>query len=283
MSPEHPEADMEAGDAPARGMAGETADWSGGGAFTEDGFLDGRLRLLQPAKGYRAGIDAVLLAASIPARAGERVLEAGAGVGVASLCLAARVPGAGIAGLELQGELVHVARENARRNGLQSRFTAIEGDVGLPVRDLVALGLEPQSWHHVFANPPFHDPARAAMPPDAGKAQAHLTLGSDLADWVRFACVMVRPKGTVSFIHRADALASLLAALEGHVGNIEIFPLWPAAGKPASRVILRGQRGSRGPLTLRAGLVLHGRDGRFTERAEAILRHGAALVFDQPA
>ncbi|KAB7739906.1 methyltransferase [Parvibaculum sedimenti] len=252
------------------------------GAFTDDGFLGGRLQLLQPAKGYRAGIDAVLLAASVPARHGERALEAGSGVGVASLCLAARVPDLAIAGLELQPGLVRVAQENARRNECQTRVSFHEGDVGASVRDLAALGLAPQSWHHVFMNPPFHDAAASTLPPDAGKAQAHMTLGSDLADWVRFACVMARPKGTVSIVHRADALSQILVALEGHVGGIEVFPLWPAAGKPASRVIVRGIRGSRAPLTLRPGLVLHGRDGRFTERAENILRHGAPLLLDQP-
>ena len=250
--------------------------------YTDDGFLGGRLQLLQPAKGYRAGIDAVLLAASIPARHGEHALEAGSGVGVASLCLAARVPDAVIAGLELQPELARVAQENGRRNGFGARVMFHEGDVGAPVRDLAALGLEPQRWHHVFMNPPFHDAAASTLPPDAGKAQAHMTLGSDLADWVRFACVMARPKGTISIVHRANALSQILVALEGHVGGIEIFPLWPAAGKPASRVIVRGIRGSRAPLTLRPGLVLHGRDGRFTERAENILRHGAPLLLDQP-
>ncbi len=250
--------------------------------WTDDGFLGSRLQILQPAKGYRAGIDAVLLAASIPARKGERVLEAGAGVGVASLCLASRVPGLDVCGLELQPDLARIARENARRNAFQTRATFIEGDIGQQVRDLVTQGLEPQSWDHVFANPPYHDPAATALPPDTGKAQAHATLGSELGDWVRFACTMVKPKGTVSFIHRADALPALLAALEGHVGGIEIFPLWPSQGKPASRVIVRGIRGSRGPLTLRAGLVLHGRDGRFTERADDILRNAAALILDQP-
>ncbi len=254
-----------------------------GEEITDDGFLDGRLKVLQPAKGYRAGLDAVLLAAAVPARAGERVLEAGAGVGVASLCLASRVSGLEVAGIELQPELVRLAGENISRNGFGDRVSVIEGDIGHPVRDLAAMGLEPNAWHHVFANPPFHDPAASPAPPNASKAQAHLTLGSDLDDWVRFACVMARPKGTVTFIHRAETLGDLLAAMSGHLGGIEVFPLWPAAGKSASRVIVRGQRGSRAPLALRPGLVLHGRDGRFTDRAEALLRRGEALLLDQPA
>lgn len=258
-------------------MSGTTHDGT-----TDDGFLGGRLKLLQPEKGYRAGLDAVLLAASVPARPGERALEAGAGVGVASLCLASRVTGLDVAGLELQPELVRLASENIARNGLSERVSIVEGDIGSPVRDLAAMGLEPNGWHHVFANPPFHDPATSSASPDASKAQAHLTLGSDLDDWVRFACVMARAKGTVTFIHRADALAALLAAMTGHLGGIEIFPLWPAAGKPATRVIVRGIRGSRAPLTLRSGLVLHGRDGRFTDRTEALLRGGEALLLDQP-
>ncbi|MBX3505085.1 MAG: methyltransferase [Parvibaculum sp.] len=251
---------------------------------TDDGFLGSRLKILQPVKGYRAGLDAVLLAASVPARSGERVLEAGAGVGVASLCLASRVSGLDVAGLEVQPELVALAGRNIDRNGLSERVSIVEGDIGLPVRDLAAAGFEPNSWHHVFANPPFHDPAASPVPPHAGKAQAHhLTLGSDIDDWVRFCCVMARPKGTVTFIHRADALANLLAAMSGHLGGIEVFPLWPSAGKPASRIIVRGQRDSRAPLTIRPGLVLHGQDGRFTERAEALLREGATLHFDLPA
>lgn len=251
--------------------------------ISDDGFLGNRLKILQPEKGYRAGIDAVLLAASVPARDGERVLEAGAGVGVASLCLAARVRGLEVAGLELQPELVGLAQRNIERNGVGDRVSILEGDIGLSPRDLTALGLEPNGWHHVFANPPFHDPATSPASPDAGKAQSHLTLGSDLDDWVRFCCTMARPRGTVTFVHRADALAALLAAMTGHLGGIEVFPLWPAAGKSASRIILRGQRDSKAPLTIRPGLVLHGRDGRFTERAEAVLRGGEALLLDQPA
>ncbi len=252
-------------------------------AYSDDGFLGSRLQILQPLKGYRAGIDAVLLAASIPARSGEQVLEAGAGVGVASLCLASRVSGLEVTGLELQETLVPIARENARRNALQSRVTFVEGDIGSPVRDLVASGLEPQSFDHVFANPPFYDPSAHSPSPDASKSQSHLTLGSDLEDWVRFACTMVKPKGTVSFIHRADALATLLAGLQGRVVGIEIFPLWPAAGKPASRIILRGTRGSNAPLVMRPGLVLHSANGHFSEGAENVLRHAAALRLDQPS
>jgi len=263
-------------------MSGSTADEIEF-STTDDGFLGNRLKLLQPGKGYRAGLDAVLLAASVPARDGERVLEAGAGVGVASLCLAARVPGIEVAGLELQPTLVELAGRNIERNGMAGRVSILEGDIGLSPRDLAALGLEPNGWHHVFANPPYHDPVSNPASPDAGKAQAHLTLGSDLDDWVRFCCTMARPKGTVTFIHRADALAELLATMTGHLGGIEIFPLWPAAGKAASRIIVRGQRDSKAPLVIRPGLVLHGRDGRFTERAEAILRGGEALLLDQPA
>jgi len=249
---------------------------------TDDGFLGNRLKLLQPEKGYRAGLDAVLLAASVPARDGERALDAGAGVGVASLCLAARVPGLEVAGLELQPELVALAARNIERNGMDGRVSILEGNIGFTPRDLAALGLEPNGWHHVFANPPYHDPVNSPAPPDASKAQAHLTLGSDLDDWVRFCCTMARPKGTVTFVHRADALAELLATMTGHLGGIEVFPLWPATGKPASRIIIRGKRDSKAPLVIRPGLVLHGRDGRFTERAEAILRGGEALLLDQP-
>lgn len=252
--------------------------------LTDDGFLGGALRILQPAKGYRAGIDAVLLAASVPAAGGARVLEAGMGVGVASLCLAHRAKGAHVTGVELQPELADLARENARRNGLEARIRVIEGDIAAPgAAGAAPGGLEPGTFDHVLANPPFYDPASAALAPNESKAlsHAHSHGRGDLADWVRFCCLMARPgEGTVTLVHRADALPDLLRHAEKHLGGLVAFPLWPAAGRGASRVILQGRRGSRAPFRLASGLVLHGAGGGFTEAAEAVLRHGAALPLD---
>jgi tRNA1(Val) A37 N6-methylase TrmN6 len=129
-----------------------------------------------------------------------------------------------------------------------------------------------------MANPPYLQDGAATPSPDAGKARANVEGDAALADWVRFALAMVRPKGSVTFIHRADRLDALLAAMAGKAGDIAVFPLWPGNGKPASRIIVRARKGVATPTRLLPGLVLHEADGRYTAAADAVLREGAGLV-----
>lgn len=248
-------------------------------SLTADGFLGGALTVRQPVTGFRASIDSVMLAAAVPAKAQDRVLEAGIGAGVASLCLAHRVPGVAIVGVEYQPEITALARDNAALNGFAETVTLIEADIAAPTAALIEKGLSPNSFDHVFANPPYYDPDRAVLSPDQAKARAHAALGATLADWTRACGVMAKPKGTVTMVHRADALPELIAGLGRYLGGIEIFPLWPALNEPASRILVRGIKGSRAPLRLQSGLRLHEPGGGFTQEAEAVLRHGAALTF----
>jgi tRNA1(Val) A37 N6-methylase TrmN6 len=244
-------------------------------ALTEDTLLDGKVRLRQPASGYRVAIDPVLLAASVPARSGEAALDIGCGTGAASLCLAARVPGARVTGIERERDLVRIANDNAALNDLASRVVALAGDLLHPPPRL-----EPGTFPHVLANPPFLESGRAQAPADPGKAQAHREGDADLAGWVRFALAMARPKGTLTFIHRADRLEQLLAQLAGRAGEIVIFPLWPGAGRPAKRVIVRARKASAAPTRLLPGLVLHQENGAYTAAADRVLRDGEALDLD---
>jgi tRNA1(Val) A37 N6-methylase TrmN6 len=240
---------------------------------TEDALLDGRLRLVQPAEGYRAAIDPVLLAAAVPAQAGEQVLDVGAGVGAASLCLAARVEGCRIAGIELQPSLGRLANDNAARNGLNHRVAVMAGDLLRPPPRLA-----PGAYEHVMANPPHLAARRATPPPDAGKAAAQVEGEAQLLAWINFCLAMVRPRGSMTLIHRADRLDGILAALHRRAGEIVVFPLWPAAdGRPAKRVVIRARKAVDGPTRLAAGLVLHAAGRGYTAEAEAVLRHGAAL------
>jgi tRNA1(Val) A37 N6-methylase TrmN6 len=240
--------------------------------LTEDALLGGRVRLRQPADGYRAAIDPVLLAAAVPAGDHETVLDIGCGAGAASLCLAARVPLCRITGLEQQLALVRLAGDNAALNGVAGRFSAMVGDLLQPPPRLA-----PGSFAHVMANPPFLEAGAATPPPDAGKRAANVEGAADLAAWVRFAAAMARPKGSVTFVHRADRVEHLLAAMAGRLGEIVLFPLWPGEGKPAKRILVRGRKDIAGPSRIASGLVLHRRDGGFTEAADAVLRHAAAL------
>jgi len=240
--------------------------------WSEDRLLDGRVSLKQPRQGYRAAIDPVLLAAATPALPGERVLDVGAGVGAASLCLAFRVPGAQVTGLELQPDLAELAAANIRDNDLEDRVSILTGDLLSSPGDLT-----PSSFDRVMSNPPFQKAGTHTPPPGASRALAHGEGSADLAAWVAFCTRMLKPRGTLTLIHRADRLDDLIALLHGRFGGITLIPLWPRVGRPAKRVLVTARRGARSPAFLSAGLVLHEADGGFTAAAEAILRHPNAL------
>ena len=243
-------------------------------SLTEDGLLGGRVRLSQPARGYRAAIDPVLLAAAVPASAGEVVLDAGAGTGAAGLALAVRVPGCRIIGLEIQRDLQRLASRNARQNELGRRVEVIEGDLGRPPPRLAGT-----IFDHVMTNPPHLAAAAASASPVQERVRAHVEHELDLAHWLAACLRMLRPGGSLTLIHRAERLADALAPLRGPLGDLIVYPLWPRAGdRPAKRVLVQGRKGSRGPLRLARGLVLHDEGGGFSAAAEAVLRHAQGLV-----
>jgi len=239
---------------------------------SDDALLGGRVKLLQPTEGYRVAIDPVLLAAAVPATAGDSVLDLGCGVGAAALCLAARVPGCRVTGIEVQRELVRLAGENAARNGVADRVTIMSGDIGHPPPRL-----EPGSFGHIMANPPYVVAEAASPSPLPAKAAATVEGAADLAAWVRFALAMARPRGTITFIHRADRLEHLLVQFAGRAGGIVVLPLWPGAGKAAKRVIVHARKDVAAPTLLLPGLVLHEADGRYTAAADAVLRDAKAI------
>ena len=214
----------------------------------------------------------MFLAAAVPAEPNQQVLDLGCGSGAASLCLAARLPGCHITGLELQRDLARLAGDNAALNGMGDRLSAIAGNLLRPPPRL-----SPGTFDHVMANPPFIEAGRGTAAPDPAKAAASIEGEASLADWVRFALVMARDKGSITFIHRADRIDALLGCIAGRAGEVVVFPLWPGAGQPASRVLVRARKQIRAPARLAPGLVLHEPDGRFTPDAESILRAGAGL------
>jgi tRNA1(Val) A37 N6-methylase TrmN6 len=241
-------------------------------ATSDDTLLGGRVKLRQPVDGYRVAIDPVLLAAAVSARAQDRVLDLGCGTGAASLCLAARVPECRVVGLERDPDVARLAAENIARNEFGERLSVIEGDLLAP-----PAALAPGGFTQVMANPPFLEATRASASPIAARAAAAVEGEATLTDWIDFGLAMLGDKGTLTMIHRADRLGDLLAALDGRAGGVIVFPLWPGEGKPAKRILLHAKKGSAAPMILAQGLVLHRADGRNSEAAEAILRHGAAL------
>jgi tRNA1(Val) A37 N6-methylase TrmN6 len=244
--------------------------------LTDDAFLGGRLKALQPEKGFRAGIDSVFLAAAVPAKPGEAVFEAGIGTGVAALCLLARCPDTAITGLELSKRYALIAEENAARNGMADRMSIIHGDLKEAIRRDLTGYPEHGTFAHAFANPPYFDAARTTASPNPLKQAANAGSPDDLELWVKVLHAMVAPRGSVTLVHRPDMLGRILAACEPRFGDIVVAPLYARAGMAASRIIVQGIRGARGQMRLLPGLILHGEGARFTPEAEAVLRHGKA-------
>jgi tRNA1(Val) A37 N6-methylase TrmN6 len=244
---------------------------------TLDDFLGGRISVVQPKAGHRAGSDAVWLQAAVPARPGKQVLDAGAGVGVAGLCLISRSPQINVTAVDIEQGACALAVANAARNGLSGQFRAITADLTAPAESLIAKGLVREGYDQVMANPPFYAEGTVRPAPDSGRAAAHIMQDGALEAWIRSLATFAAPKGRLTLIHRPEVLHDLLPLLDRRFGAVTLFPLFPKDGEPASRVVLQARKGSRAGLRLLQGLILHKADGRYTAKAEAVLRHGEAL------
>jgi tRNA1(Val) A37 N6-methylase TrmN6 len=235
------------------------------GETTAGGLFGGRVAYWQFRGGHRSGFEPVLLAACVPARAGEKVLEAGTGAGAALLCLAARVAGLRGVGVERDAALARLAAENFRENGFEQMFSV--------QADALRLPFSAASFDHVMANPPWYD-AAGTPSPDPARALAHQAS----ADWIPGLVKMLRPSGSITLILPAAAFSAAAAALRASCGGVTLLPLWPRAGVAAKMVIIGARKGSKSPDKVLAGLVLHDAEG-ITQEAQEILREGKAVAF----
>jgi tRNA1(Val) A37 N6-methylase TrmN6 len=244
---------------------------------TTDTFLDGRVTLMQPRKGHRAGLDAALLQAVVPADASGLLVDLGAGVGTVAFSAAARAQALRAVAVERDPDLVELARtalqlpENA---GIAGRIELLTADA-TAASELQQKLNAPADW--VLMNPPFDTPGRVRQSPDAGRRGAHVGDAGLLPAWCRTAATLLKTGGTLGLIHRADALPQVLAAVTGAFGGIRILPAHPSAHAPATRIVVTAKRASRAPLSLLPGLVLHRLGGAWTGEADAILRGQATL------
>lgn len=244
--------------------------------ITEDALLGGLIRVRQPAKGYRVNVDTLLLARSLPPAdvPSGPIVEVGCGVGAVVLAIAKSVVERGVrcVGIERDALYARLARENVELNGL-SNVEIIEADALDPPADL-------GQFYRVFFNPPYDEPGSARPPADARRAA--FVAERPIADWIKVWSNRMTAHSSMTLIHRAHRLGDILAALEGRLGGVEVFPIRSCAHAKAQRVIVRAWKGSRAPLKLFKGLDLHPDDGatdKYTTEAEAILRGQAHICF----
>jgi tRNA1(Val) A37 N6-methylase TrmN6 len=239
------------------------------GEFTEDGFLGGQLRLRQRKSGHRAGHDAILLAAATPARAGDRVVDLGAGVGAAGLALARRVPGIELVLVEIDAALAALARGNAAANAIVADVIVL--DVAAAADAFATAGLAPDSVDIVLMNPPFNDPARHRSSPDKAREIAHVATAVTLENWIHAARRILKSGGALTLIWRADGLAEVLAALGRGFGSLAILPVHADANMPAIRILIRAIKGGKAPTELHAALMLNDESGLPNKQVQNVL------------
>jgi tRNA1(Val) A37 N6-methylase TrmN6 len=248
--------------------------------LTEDAFLGGQLRLRQLKSGHRAGHDAVLLAAATSARSGDRVADLGAGVGVAGLAVARRVAGGDLVMVEIEPVLADLARAKAGANAIAAEIIVLDVEAGAAA--FLTAGLGPDSVDAELMNPPFNDPARHRMSPDKARGVAHVATATTLANWVHAARRILKSRGTLTLIWRADGIAEVLSALDHGFGSLEILPVHGDASGPANRILVRAIKGGRAPTQIHPALMLNDESGLPNNWVQEILAGKGSLPLARP-
>lgn len=246
---------------------------------SDDAFLNGKLKLLQPAFGYKAGVDAVLLASTVALEPNKEadVLDCGAGIGAVGLCVAVRCPQAQITLLEREDVLCTLAQKNILRNSLEKRVRVVKGDLTVSPENEDFPPLRAESFDYVLANPPYHKYGQSTQSKNKLKDVANTMSGESLELWVKFAARIIRPGGRYTIIHKASEISDLPGLLKGKFGSIRIQPIYSNIDEPAIRTIVDGRKGNKGELQILPPLILHKENNEFTTRVNKILREGLGL------
>lgn len=250
---------------------------------TIDAFHRGDFYLIQPKRGHRAGTDAMMLAAAVPSSFAGRLADLGSGAGAAGLAVASRCREAKIVLVEREPEMADYARQTiayAQNTRIHGRADVLNADVTLTGKARIAAGLEDGSFDFAIMNPPFNERADRASP-DELRLRAHVMEDGLFENWLRTAAAIVKPRGGVAIIARPRSLTEILDAMDGRFGAAQVMPIHPRPSEPAIRIVIRGTRASRAPLSLMPPLVMHGDVGdQFSTRADNINNGRTSLFGD---
>ena len=241
---------------------------------TDDYLFDGNIHLRQPKIGYRVSIDTILLAAAVPAKNNEMILDLGSGTGASAICLHYRVRNCRVVGLENDPNMLALAKENVLLNGFEKKITFIEGTViDLPKQ----IGKE--LFDHVISNPPYLNRERADLRKNSNSQRnnANVENDVDLSSWIKSMSVSLKPKGRLTLIHRADRLDEVLKEVRLYAGEITVYPIWPKSSLKANRVLVTARKNVATPLSISSGLVVHTKEGKYTRVVKSVLEKGEAL------
>jgi tRNA1(Val) A37 N6-methylase TrmN6 len=233
-------------------------------------FFGQQIRLAQSDTGHRAGTDAILLASLVEASEAGLVVDAGAASGAAGLCVARRLSPSHVRLIEIDQSQIALAQKNIAMNGLTDRVETLHGDLLGSYEEREKQGLTKEEADCVITNPPYLDAVAHRASPDQDRSRAHMMPQEGLTLWLKSCAAMLKPKGRLHMIHRADQLSEILSALPKNFGAIRIIPIHPHEDQPATRLLVSATKNSRAPLTLASGFILHEANGQFTKKAKAL-------------
>ena len=251
--------------------------------YTIDRFHNGAFEVAQPAKGgHRAGLDALLLAASLKSDSTGLVADLGAGCGTAGLAALNLNRELDLLSVELNADMFNLLKLSLSRSAnarFKGRTSVLKADVTFSGAERFDQGLEDNSVDHVIMNPPYNT-SSYRPPANAIKHDAYVLGDGGLDAWFRTAAAILRIGGSFNLIYRSEEIGSVVACARGRFGGLEIVPIHSRASEAAKRMLVCGVRGSKAPLSILPGFVVHNDDGSFTERADAIF-NGTQRLFDQ--
>jgi tRNA1Val (adenine37-N6)-methyltransferase len=228
--------------------------------------FDGRLKLYQPARGYRFSIDALLLAWFARGRCAGAVADLGTGCGVLPVLLARRDEVARITAIEIQPELAGLARRNSELNGCSEKISVLCGDVRA-IRKLAAA----ESFDAVVTNPPFYPVTSGRINPMAQKAAARHEVNGRLDDFIAAGAFFLKQGGRCMVVYSASRLADLLSGLrEKSLEPKTLQVVHARSDEPATMVLVEAVKGAGAEMHIEPPLVLYESQGVYSGQAQAL-------------